>query len=149
MGCLRPRNRVQEKDSGKEVPPKPVSAGTRANEGVSCEICHHITGTTEKEPFNFSYTIEPGATKQGRMTICQWYTAENTKVDYRIGPRETKIEEYSWTVPENIPAGELVFKARLLYSQVPSSVGEFLKLPPEEYKPILVNEAAIKAVVEK
>jgi len=31
-----------------DIPPKPVEAGTRVNEGVSCEICHNITGTTEK-----------------------------------------------------------------------------------------------------
>ncbi len=78
---------------------------------------------------------------KGRMTICQWYTMNNTKVDYRIGPRETKIENYVWKVPTNIPEGELRIKARLFYSQIPSSVGKFLKLPEHEYAPILVNKA--------
>jgi len=32
-----------------DIPPKPASANTRANEGVSCDVCHSITGTTEKE----------------------------------------------------------------------------------------------------
>ena len=33
---------------------KKPSAGTRANEGVSCEVCHSLTGSTEDLPFNFS-----------------------------------------------------------------------------------------------
>ena len=48
-----------------DIPPKPAEAGTRTNEGVSCEICHNITGTTEEVPFNFSFTIEPDRVKQG------------------------------------------------------------------------------------
>ena len=32
---------------------------------------------------------------QGRMTIAQWNTA-SLGTDYRIGPRETKIETYTW-----------------------------------------------------
>jgi len=77
---------------------------------------------------------------QGRMTICQWYTANNTRVDYRVGPRETKIERFRWAVPEDVPVGEARVTARIYYSQVPSSVGRYMKLPPFEYKPLLVNE---------
>ena len=47
-----------------DIPPKPVKEGTRANEGVSCEVCHGITGTSEAVPFNFSYNISPGNIKQ-------------------------------------------------------------------------------------
>ncbi len=80
---------------------------------------------------------------KGRMTVCQWYTVDNTKVDYRIGPRETKIEQYSWKVPGGIPKGRLVIKANLLYSEVPSSIGKFFKLPEKEYAPLLVNTATM------
>ncbi len=80
---------------------------------------------------------------KGRMTICQWFTKDNTKVDYRIGPRETKIESYTWLIPEDIAKGELTIKANLLYSQVPSSVGKFLGLPEDEYAPILVNSETL------
>ncbi|MCK4486097.1 MAG: hypothetical protein KAU38_04955, partial [Desulfobacterales bacterium] len=80
---------------------------------------------------------------KGRMTICQWYTAENTLVDYRIGPRETKIETYSWNIPQDISPGPVTIKATLYYSLVPSSVGEFLQLIPSEYAPIEVNMAAL------
>ncbi len=80
---------------------------------------------------------------QERMTICQWYTADNTLVDYRIGPMETKIESYTWAIPENIAPGPVTIKANLFYSQVPSSVGEFLELPADEYAPILVNTTTL------
>jgi len=76
---------------------------------------------------------------KGRMTICQWYTSENEKIDYRIGPRKTIIENYSWKAPDDIAKGPLILKAALYYSQIPSSVGEFLQLPEDEYAPILVN----------
>ncbi len=79
---------------------------------------------------------------KGRMTICQWYTAKNDLVDYRIGPRETKIEEYEFEIPAEAK-GPITIKANLFYSQIPSSVGEFFKLPEEEYKPILVNSAEV------
>ncbi len=84
---------------------------------------------------------------KGRMTICQWYTAKNDLVDYRIGPRQTRIETYTWQVPSSAQ-GPITIKAYLYYAQVPSSVGKFLKLPADEYKPILVNAAEIKLNVE-
>ena len=33
-----------------DIPPKPPAEDTRANEGVSCEVCHLITGSSEPEP---------------------------------------------------------------------------------------------------
>ncbi len=85
---------------------------------------------------------------KGRMTICQWYTKENEKVDYRIGPRETKIEDYEWKVPSDLPKGKVKIVANLFYSQIPSSVGEFFKLPEDEYRPILVNSAQMELEVK-
>ena len=41
---------------------------------------------------------------KGRMTIGQWNTASQG-TDYRIGPRETKIETYTWTLPQTLPEG--------------------------------------------
>ncbi len=84
---------------------------------------------------------------KGRMTVCQWYTANNTKVDYRIGPRETKIELYEWKVPEGVK-GTVKIEARLYYSQIPSSVGEFFNLPKDEYAPLLVNSATAIVTVK-
>ena len=78
---------------------------------------------------------------KGRMTICQWYTKNNTLVDYRIKPRETKIEKYVWQLPKGLPKGKLTIRANLFYAQVPSSIGKFFKLPESEYMPMLVNSA--------
>ena len=78
---------------------------------------------------------------KGRMTICQWYTANNSLVDYRIGPRQTKVEHYIWKVPRRVK-GPVKIVAKLYYSQVPSSVGKFLHLSKHDYEPILVNEAS-------
>ncbi len=86
---------------------------------------------------------------KGRMTICQWYTANNTLVDYRIGPRETKVETFTWKVPENVAPGPITIKATLYYSLVPSSVGKFLKLPATEYEPMVVNTNALVVKAKK
>ncbi len=85
---------------------------------------------------------------KGRMTVCQWYTAENTKLDYRIGPRETKIENYKWEIPNGAAKGPMKITANLYYSQIPSSVGEFFKLPESEYAPLLVNSAEAEVEVK-
>ncbi len=86
---------------------------------------------------------------KGRMTICQWYTANNTLVDYRIGPRETKVETYTWKVPSGVAPGPVTIKATLYYSLVPSSVGMFLKLPPTEYRPMVVNTNSFVVEVKR
>ncbi|NDY41946.1 hypothetical protein G3N55_03665 [Dissulfurirhabdus thermomarina] len=85
---------------------------------------------------------------KGRMTICQWYTADNTRVDYRIGPRETKIETYTWRVPETAAPGELRVRAELKYAQVPAAVARLLELPADEAAPIRVNTAELRLTVE-
>ncbi len=85
---------------------------------------------------------------KGRMTVCQWYTADNTKLDYRIGPRETRVESYTWELPRGVARGKLKLTAKLYYSEIPSSVGEFFKLPRSEYAPMLVNSAEITIDVE-
>ncbi len=48
-----------------DIPPKKPAEGTRANEGVTCDVCHSITGYEGEVPFNFNFIIEPGKTKQG------------------------------------------------------------------------------------
>ena len=75
---------------------------------------------------------------QGRMTIMQWNTA-SLSTDYRIGPRETKLETYTWTIPATAPPGSLVVKAVLYYQKLPLPVVEFLEVPKEEADPIEVN----------
>jgi hypothetical protein len=85
---------------------------------------------------------------RGRMTICQWYTAENEKVDYRIGPRQTVIEHYAWKAPDDAKKGPVTLTATLYFSQVPTSIGEYLDLPEEEYARVLVNRVSETVVLK-
>jgi hypothetical protein len=79
----------------------------------------------------------------GEMTIMQWYTAENTLVDYRFAPRETKTETYTWTLPDEVADGPITIEFNMYYSLVPSSVGEFLDLDESYYTAYDSGSAAI------
>lgn len=46
-----------------DIPPQKPKNNTRANESVSCEVCHLISGFKGDIPYNFNYTIKPGHTK--------------------------------------------------------------------------------------
>ena len=48
-----------------DIPPGRPAAGSRANEGVSCDLCHSVTGFEGDIPFNFNWISEPGDAKQG------------------------------------------------------------------------------------
>ncbi|MBK9472941.1 MAG: NapC/NirT family cytochrome c [bacterium] len=78
---------------------------------------------------------------QGRMTMQQWNTA-SLGVDYRIGPRETKVETYSWEVPADAAPGRIEFRATLNYQLLVGPVADFLNVPAEESAVRVVNTAA-------
>ena len=48
-----------------DIPPKPPKQGTRANEGVSCDLCHTVERFVGDTPGNYNYLVSPGRTKQG------------------------------------------------------------------------------------
>ncbi|NMC65475.1 MAG: hypothetical protein GYA53_04960 [Acidobacteria bacterium] len=75
---------------------------------------------------------------QGRMTIQQWNT-KSQGVDYRLGPKETKIETCTFALPDSIPAGPLTVKATLYYQRLVKPVADFLSVPADETEPIEVN----------
>ena len=77
---------------------------------------------------------------EGRMTMMQWNT-KSLGVDYRIGPRETIMETYTFNVPFDIEPGKLKIKAKMYYQLLVTPVAKLLKVPEEEYTPHLVNEA--------
>jgi len=83
---------------------------------------------------------------EGRMTIMQWNTA-SFGVDYRIGPRETKLETYTFNVPYDIKPGKLNIHAVLNYRLLVKPVGEFLNVPEEEYRTIQINEQTAEITV--
>jgi len=83
---------------------------------------------------------------QGRMTMMQWNTA-SLGVDYRIGPRETKVETYTFNLPYEVAPGELKLKAVMNYRLLVKSVGEYLDVPEEEYTAMVVNEQETKVTI--
>ncbi len=78
---------------------------------------------------------------QGRMTIMQWNT-KSLGTDYRIAPRETKVESYTWQLPDDIPAGKVIFTARLNYQKLVKPVADFLDVPAEESEVVPINSAS-------
>lgn len=76
---------------------------------------------------------------QGRMTIQQWNT-KSLGVDYRLGPRETKLETFTFALPDSIAPGPLTITARLNYQKLVKPVADYLGVPTEEAEAVLVNE---------
>ena len=76
---------------------------------------------------------------QGRITIQQW----NTKalgVDYRLGPRETKLETFTFDIPYEAAPGEMTVTATLNYQKLIGPVADFLNVPEEEKEIVKVND---------
>ncbi|HNY92905.1 MAG TPA: multiheme c-type cytochrome [bacterium] len=77
---------------------------------------------------------------EGRMTIMQWNT-KSLGVDYRIGPRETKTETYTWKLPDDVAAGPVTIIAQLNYQKLVKPVADFLGVPADESEIVPVNIA--------
>jgi hypothetical protein len=80
------------------------------------------------------------------MTMMQWNT-KSLGVDYRFGPRETKVETYTFNLPYDVTPGELQINATLYYRLLVKSVGEFLEVPEEEYEAHMVNTQNIHVTI--
>ncbi len=76
---------------------------------------------------------------QGRMTMQQWNTA-SLGVDYRIGPRETKIETITFRVPDTAAPGAMRVTAVLNYQLLVKPVADFLGVPASESQIVRVND---------
>jgi hypothetical protein len=83
---------------------------------------------------------------QGRMTMQQWNTA-SLGVDYRIGPRESKVETFTFRIPENCPPGKMKVTATLNYQLLVSSVAKLLGVPESEYEIIKINEHSTEITI--
>ena len=83
---------------------------------------------------------------EGRMTIMQW-NAGSLGVDYRIGPRETKVERFTFRIPFDAAPGELIVKAALNYQLLVKPVADLLKVPAEESEILLVNDHSTKVTI--
>ena len=75
--------------------------------------------------------------EQGRMTIAQWNTAK-LGTDYRLAPLQAVAETFSWSPPD-LPPGKVTVTASVWYSRLVSSVAEYMKVPREEYEPVLMS----------
>jgi hypothetical protein len=76
--------------------------------------------------------------KDGNMTIMQWNTASQG-VDYRLGPRETKTETFTFQLPFDAAPGDMTVTAKLNYQLLVKPVADYLKVPEEESAILLVN----------
>lgn len=76
---------------------------------------------------------------QGRMTIQQWNTA-SLGVDYRLGPRETKLETFTFDLPDATEPGPMTVTAQLNYCRLVKPVADFLGVPEDETEVIVVNQ---------
>ncbi len=79
----------------------------------------------------------PYLNPDGEITIMQWHTA-SFGVDYRMGPRETKLETYTFEVPFEAAPGEMTVTATMYYALLVPTVADLLGAP-EEGEPMLVN----------
>jgi len=82
---------------------------------------------------------KPYFDENGNMTIMQWNTYSQG-VDYRIGPRETKVETFTFKVPYDAAPGEMKVHAVLNYQLLVKPVADFLKVPSDEFEIKMVNE---------
>lgn len=76
---------------------------------------------------------------QGRMTIQQWNTA-SLGVDYRVPPRGTITEHYTFDLPFEIEPGEVTITASIYYRRLVKPVAELLQVPEDEYQAIKIND---------
>ncbi|HMA62979.1 MAG TPA: multiheme c-type cytochrome [bacterium] len=88
----------------------------------------------------------PYLDQNGVMTIMQWNTRE-LGVDYRIGPRETKIETFTWPMPRDIAFGEVEVTATLNYQKLVRPVAEYLDVPEEESEIDVINKTSTNFLV--
>lgn len=75
---------------------------------------------------------------QGCQTIAQWNTA-SFGPDYRLAPLAAVTETYLLAPREDLPEGTVTITATIWYSRLVSSVAEFMKVPRDEWEPVLVN----------
>jgi hypothetical protein len=80
------------------------------------------------------------------MTIQQWNT-KSQGVDYRLGPRETKLETFTFNLPFDVAPGPLAVTATLNYQKLVKPVADFLNVPDDEEEIIVVNSHSTSITV--
>jgi hypothetical protein len=72
------------------------------------------------------------------MTIAQWNTARQG-TDYRLAPLAAVTETFLLSPREDLPPGPVTVTATIWYSRLVSSVAEYMKVPRDEWEPVLIN----------
>lgn len=67
--------------------------------------------------------------------------------DYRFGPRETKIETYTWKFPETIAVGDVSVNVEMDYRKLPVAVAKLLQVPEEETRAVFINDAMTQVII--
>jgi len=62
---------------------------------------------------------------EGEFTYAQWLCVE--EIENRLGPLEIRTENYSFTVPQNLPE-EVYLQAKLNYRRMPDSLADFFEI---------------------
>jgi hypothetical protein len=70
-----------------DVPPPPKGKANPKADGVTCDVCHTMTGVMGDRPYNGNYRVEPGTVKYGPRREVQSYHHES---EYR--PIQTSAE---------------------------------------------------------
>lgn len=68
----------------------------------------------------------------GNFTFAQWFCVE--EIHNRLEPLEERYEDYSFTVPGELPSGDYVLTAVLNYRRMPDPLADFLKV---ERRPVV------------
>jgi hypothetical protein len=90
-------------------------------------------------PYGDRIFRKPYFDENGNMTIMQWNTFSQG-VDYRIGPRDTKVERFTFKVPYDAAPGEMKVHAVLNYQLLVKPVADFLRVPADESEIKMVND---------
>ena len=65
-----------------DVPPPKPEMNSRANESVSCDLCHTLTGFEGDTPYNFNFISSPGNVKYGPRATGESPEHEIKKSDF-------------------------------------------------------------------
>jgi len=99
-----------------DIPPARPERGTRANEGVSCQLCHSITGFEGEVPHNFNYVVAPGVTVQGRRP-----DSDPMSHEVAVNPFLTSAELCGTCHNEKDPFGQWVKATHLEWKESPQA----------------------------
>ena len=79
---------------------------------------------------------------EGKFTYAQWLCVE--EIENRLRPLEERIENYSFSIPENLPEGEYLLTAVLNYRRMPDPLADYLKV---ERRPVIQVSKDVRKIV--